>query len=117
VWDREERRGIGGEHGFFLAEVVDPDREDRSVGRSGITEPFDVGLAERPLPREALLADEPGAISVTLAFGDLWKLRDHLRDVVEGDHGCFSLRECNPPIHSAESLRRLSQPTLGGYLR
>jgi hypothetical protein len=85
--DREEGPGVGGQDGFLLAEVVDPDGQDRPLGRPGITKPFDVGFAERPLPREALATDEPRAIAVTLAFGDLWKLRDHRGDVVERDHG------------------------------
>jgi hypothetical protein len=89
VRDREERLGIGGENRFLLAEVVDPDREDRAVGRGLVPEPLDVGLAERPFPREALLADEPRAIAEALPLGDLRELRHHACDVVESDHGAY----------------------------
>jgi hypothetical protein len=48
--DREEPADPGSEEYFFVIEIGDPDRENRSVGWALIAEPLNVGLAERSLP-------------------------------------------------------------------
>ena len=86
VRDCEERLGIGGEHGLLLAEIVDAHRQNRPRGRRLVTEPFDVGLAERPLPRERLAADGPRAVAEPLANGHLRQGRRHVGDLLDAHH-------------------------------
>jgi hypothetical protein len=52
---------------LLLREVGDADRQDRPVRWGLGAEPPDVGVGERALPGEALLAHEPGPQSVPLA--------------------------------------------------
>jgi len=87
VRNREERLGARGENRLLLAEVLDPDGEDRPVGRRGIPEALDVRLAERSLPREGLPGDGPRPIAVTETFGDVGQLQGHPSDFVDGEHG------------------------------
>ena len=62
VRDREEGLRLGREHRLLLGQVLDADREDRTGRRGRIAEPLDVCLGERPLPREGLAGDVPGAV-------------------------------------------------------
>src|SRR4051794_3129935 len=48
------------EHRLLLVEVLDGEGENRPRRGRLVTEALDVRLAEGPLPRERLLADEPG---------------------------------------------------------
>src|SRR5262245_6274111 len=87
VRDREERPRLRREHGLLLTEILDPDREDRAVRWSHIAEPLEVGLAERPLPRECLTAHGPGPLTVALAFDGLGQRQGQPGHVVEARHG------------------------------
>ena len=102
MFDVEEGLRMGLEHGFLLVQVLDTDGEDGAVRRSLVTEALDVGLAERPLPREPLAADEPGAVVVACTLGDVRELHRHL--------GCLFGRRrhaartyCEPPTSAATS--------------
>ena len=80
------------EHRFLLSEIVDAHGEDGPCGRGLVSEPSDVGLAERPLPRERLAGDVPRADSVvTLGLRDLGETERDASDVVES-HALCSLR-------------------------
>src|SRR3954447_3853889 len=95
VWDREEPLVVLRQHGFLLAEVFYPHRQDRTVGRPITTEPFDVGLAERSLPCEALAGDRPVALTVPFTLDHFRKFEGDLGNVVERDHGFNVLATTN----------------------
>lgn len=86
VRDGEERLGLGGEHRLLLAEVLDPDGEDRTVRWRGMAEPPDVRLGERPFPGEGLAGDGPRAVAVALALGDLGQIECHPGRLVDRRH-------------------------------
>jgi hypothetical protein len=52
VGNRKENFRMRGEHGLFLAEILDANSQDRSIWRGLVAEPLEVRLAERPFPRE-----------------------------------------------------------------
>jgi len=86
VRNGEEGSGLCGQNGLFLADVCDANGEDRAGRGARIAEPFDVGLAERPLPGEGLAGNGPGAIAVALAFGDLRQVQGHPGCLIDTDH-------------------------------
>jgi len=57
VRNREEGIFVRGEHSLLLAEIFDPDGQYWSLRRRLSAEPLQVGLAERPVPRERLAGD------------------------------------------------------------
>src|SRR5215475_10704663 len=84
--DREERARMSGKQCLLLAEVLGPHRENRPGRWLLVAEPPDVGLAERPLPRECLARHVPGAIAVPFAFGHLRQRGSELFDIMKGRH-------------------------------
>src|SRR6185295_12290339 len=91
----------GREHGLLLAEVVDPDGQDRLRRRGLGAEPPDVGLAERALPGERLARHEPGPVAVPLPLGHLRERRDRTGHVVPARHECSRLSSGTPSWHEA----------------
>lgn len=91
--DREEGFGIRCEDGLLLFEVVDANGQNGPIGWDGVTEPLDVRLAERPFPRERPVVDEPGSMTVTLAFCDLGELGGSTGDIIERRHEASLWRE------------------------
>jgi hypothetical protein len=71
VRNGEERPATHGKDGLLLFEVLDTDGKDGATRRALVTEPLDVRLAERSLPRKDLAGDEPRAVAVTISCGDL----------------------------------------------
>ena len=64
--------------------------EDRFVGRPLVTEPFDVRLAEGPLPRETLAHDQPRPpVPVPLGDGDLGQVHRHPSGLVDAHHAAY----------------------------
>src|SRR5919201_130172 len=65
--NREEGLGLCREHRLLLDEIVHANREDGSIGWIHLAETSDVGLSERPLPRECVSRDAPRAIAVAIS--------------------------------------------------
>ncbi len=60
VLDREEARQLHREQRVLVVEAAHRDRDDvANFRRRLVAEPFEVGLAERPLPQHAVAADHP----------------------------------------------------------
>jgi hypothetical protein len=107
VRNREEGSGLRGEHGLLLAKIRHANRQDRPVRRGGTAEPPDVCLAERPLPREALPRNEPGARAVTFTFSDPRQRQGRPGRVTDGHHlGTVPVLFFRNPLGRAEERAR-----------
>ncbi|MGH3442807.1 MAG: hypothetical protein ACRDUY_12340 [Nitriliruptorales bacterium] len=87
---------------FLDVEVRDPDAEDLSV-RCGVTERFEVRLAQRTFPDEQLVLDAPleEVVSARAPLLDLRQSHRETADVIPGRH-CASIGSVVP----AERERR-----------
>jgi hypothetical protein len=89
----EEGFGPRRQHGLLLGQILHPSGEDRPFGRDRVAETPDVCLSEGSFPCERLPGDVPGAIAMTLAFGDLRQREGESSCIVEGCHSqVISLR-------------------------
>ena len=75
-----------GEHGLLVVQVPYTDRENRTRWRLHLAEPAKVGLAVRPLPREALAAHRPDAAAGVVALHNARQRGSEPRHVVERGH-------------------------------
>jgi quercetin dioxygenase-like cupin family protein len=86
VGNGEEGSGMRRQHGLLLRHVFHPDGQDWPFWRDFVAEALDVRLAERTFPGEPLPGDGPGAIAMTLSFGDLRKGAGKSGGIVDGRH-------------------------------
>src|SRR3954467_5761893 len=70
VGNREDGPGVLCQDRFLVGKARSTDCQDRPDWRSLVAEALDVGLAERALPSERLLADEPGAMPEAFTLAD-----------------------------------------------
>jgi hypothetical protein len=83
VRDREEAGEPHGEERLLSVETVGANREDLAGGRRLVAEALEVGLAERPLPGEAFVADHPGPVSPARTDGNARQFLRECVDVIE----------------------------------
>jgi hypothetical protein len=86
VRDREEARRCDREERVLRIEVLDAYGEQVTSRRRLVAEAREVGLGERSLPREALVADHPRAITPLRADRDARQASRERVDLVERHH-------------------------------
>src|ERR1017187_1903717 len=95
------------EQSLLLAEILDPDGQDRTIRRGLVAEALQVRLAERPFPRERLATDEPRPVAEALTDGDLGQLQGQRGHLVDSRHTRTALLAGRPRARRGHAAKQI----------